>query len=239
MLCLNLDCQHHNPPEQKSCHKCHSSLLLNGRYRAIRYIGEGAFARTYEAIDEHNLNSKCLIKQFLPLPGLKQGSDAFQQATELFKREAEQLSKLGECPLIPSLLAFFEEEGKFYLIQEYVDGEDLYKLLKQKQTFSEEEVRKLLKNLLIILRIIHGQNIYHRDIKPENIIWRKDGVFVLIDFGVSKQLNSTILTKHVTIAGTPGYASPEQMHGEIYPASDIYSLGVTCIRLFSDLAPTQ
>jgi len=87
--------------------------------------------------------------------------------------------------------------------------------------------------LLPVLDFVHKQNVIHRDIKPENIIINSEGSLVLIDFGVAKELSGSVLTRVGTVTGTPGYAAPEQMQGHVFPASDLYSLGVTCIRLLT------
>ncbi|MFB2970978.1 SUMF1/EgtB/PvdO family nonheme iron enzyme [Aerosakkonema sp. BLCC-F183] len=228
--CLNPDCQFSNPSLTKFCQRCGNKLLLADRYRAIRYLGEGGFGRTFEAVDEHRFDTRCVIKQFLPQ---LQGSAALQKATELFKQEGMRLRDLGKHPQIPDLLAFFEQDNRFYLVQEFIDGQDLLKELQQLGKFSEQQVRKLLTELLPVLEFIHNQNVIHRDIKPDNIIRSSNNSLVLIDFGVSKQLTATVLTKMGTITGTPGYAAPEQMHGHVSPASDLYSLAVTCIRLLT------
>lgn len=228
--CLNPDCQFVNPPVTKFCQRCGNKLLLADHYRAIRYIGEGGFGRTFEAVDKHRFDSPCVIKQFLPQ---LQGSAALQKATELFEQEAIRLRDLGKHPQIPDLLAFFEQDNRFYLVQEFIDGQDLLKELQQRGKFSEQQVRQLLTELLPVLEFIHKENVIHRDIKPDNIIRNRNGSLVLIDFGVSKQLSATVLTKMGTITGTPGYAAPEQMHGHVSPASDLYSLAVTCIRLLT------
>ncbi len=228
--CLNPNCQFLNPTLTKFCQRCGNKLLLADHYRAIRYIGEGGFGRTFEAVDEHRFDTKCVIKQFLPQ---MQGSAALGKATELFKQEAMRLRDLGKHPQIPDLLAFFEQDNRFYLVQEFIDGQDLFKELQQRGKFSEQQIRQLLTELLPVLEFIHQQNVIHRDIKPDNIIRSNKGSLVLIDFGVSKQLSATVLTKMGTITGTPGYAAPEQMHGHVSPATDLYSLAVTCIRLLT------
>ena len=228
--CLNPDCLHQNPSLTKFCQRCGNKLLLGDRYRAVKYISEGGFGRTFKAVDEHRLDTICVIKQFLPQ---LQGSAAIQKATELFKQEAVRLRDLGKHPQIPDLLAFFEQDKRFYLVQEFIDGEDLLKELQQQGKFSEKQIKQLLTELLPILDCVHKQKVIHRDIKPENIIRNSRGSLVLIDFGVAKELSGSVLTRVGTVTGTPGYAAPEQMQGHVFPASDLYSLGVTCIRLLT------
>ena len=228
--CLNPDCLHQNPSLTKFCQRCGNKLLLGDRYRAVKYISEGGFGRTFKAVDEHRLDTICVIKQFLPQ---LQGSAAIQKATELFKQEAVRLRDLGKHPQIPDLLAFFEQDKRFYLVQEFIDGEDLLKELQQQGKFSEKQIKQLLTELLPILDFVHKQKVIHRDIKPDNIIRNSHGSLVLIDFGVAKELSGSVLTRVGTVTGTPGYAAPEQMQGHVFPASDLYSLGVTCIRLLT------
>ncbi|MEG4424583.1 MULTISPECIES: serine/threonine-protein kinase [unclassified Microcoleus] len=228
--CLNPDCLHQNPSLTKFCQRCGNKLLLGDRYRAVKYISEGGFGRTFKAVDEHRLDTICVIKQFLPQ---LQGSAAIQKATELFKQEAVRLRDLGKHPQIPDLLAFFEQDKRFYLVQEFIDGEDLLKELQQQGKFSEKQIKQFLTELLPILDFVHKQKVIHRDIKPDNIIRNSHGSLVLIDFGVAKELSGSVLTRVGTVTGTPGYAPPEQMQGHVFPASDLYSLGVTCIRLLT------
>ncbi len=121
-----------------------------------------------------------------------------------------------------------------YLIQQFIPGEDLLNELKKQGTFDQTKIRELLNELLPILQFIHDNKVIHRDLKPDNIMRRQvDGKLILIDFGVAKQKGGTLLTQQGTTVGTPGYAPIEQMNGVTYPASDLYSLGVTCIRLMT------
>ncbi|MEW5857762.1 MAG: serine/threonine-protein kinase, partial [Cyanobacteriota bacterium] len=212
-------------------------LLLKDRYRAIAPIGEGGFGRTFLAEDADRLKAACVIKQFLPVPEIQGNSAAMQKATQLFEQEARQLLQLGEQhPQIPSLFAYFEQDKRLYLVQQYIEGQELGQNLEQQEAFTEEEIRDLLNDLLPVLQFVHEHQVIHRDIKPTNIIKRKrDGKFVLIDFGISKKLTvGTGITKTGTKAGTEGYAPIEQFRsGKAYPASDLYSLGVTCIHLLT------
>jgi formylglycine-generating enzyme required for sulfatase activity len=229
--CLNPDCLQKNPPKTIFCQRCGSKLVLQERYRGVRVIGEGGFGRTFLAVDEQRLNTPCVIKQFL----LQQsGSAALEKATDLFKQEAFRLRDLGKHSHIPDLLAFFPQEGRLYLIQEFIEGKNLLHELQQKGKFSESEVKQILIELLPILQFVHDNKVIHRDIKPENIIRSSQtGALFLIDFGVSKELGGSVLSRVGTITGTPGYAPPEQFRGIVFLNSDLYSLAITCIRLLT------
>ncbi|MDB9460599.1 SUMF1/EgtB/PvdO family nonheme iron enzyme [Dolichospermum circinale CS-545/17] len=229
--CLNPDCLQQNPPDTIFCQHCGSKLILQERYRSVRVIGEGGFGRTFLAVDKQRLDTPCVIKQFLPQ---QSGSAALEKATELFKQEAFRLRDLGKHSHIPDLLAFFPQEGRLYLIQEFIEGKNLLDELQQKGKFSESEVKQILVELLPILQFVHDNKVIHRDIKPENIIRSsQNGALFLTDFGVSKEVGGSVLTRVGTITGTPGYAPPEQLRGMVFPNSDLYSLAVTCIRLLT------
>jgi serine/threonine protein kinase len=203
----------------------------------IQLLGEGGFGRTYEAIDTDRMDDPCVIKQFFPQV---QGTAALEKATELFKQEAKRLYELGEHPQIPRLIASFEQDKRLYLVQELIEGQTLLAELQQQGAFRETKIRQLLADLLPVLKVVHERGVIHRDIKPENIMRRrKDGKLMLIDFGVSKQVTATILGQAGTTVGTHGYAPMEQMRGQVYPASDLYSLGVTCIRLLTQCLPKE
>jgi serine/threonine protein kinase len=235
LYCSNPSCSNpFNPEGNKFCTSCGWQTLkplFRDRFRVIRLLGEGGFSRTYEARDVDRMDDPCVIKQFLPQV---QGTAALEKATELFQREAQQLYQLGEHPQIPRLIAYFEQDKRLYLVQEFIEGQNLLQELQQMGAFNEEKIRQLLADVLPILKLIHERGVIHRDIKPENIMRRRsDGKLVLIDFGVSKQTTPTASGKIGTTVGTPGYTPLEQMRGQVYPASDLYSLGVTCIRLLT------
>ncbi|MCS6960082.1 MAG: protein kinase [Pseudanabaenaceae cyanobacterium SKYGB_i_bin29] len=235
--CINPDCsQPQNQPTDEICRNCGSKLLLKERYRAVKVLGQGGFGRTYLAIDQDRLNASCVIKQFLPQV---QGTGALQKATELFYQEAIRLNDLGVHPQIPDLLAFFTQDKRQYLVQEFVPGMNLQKLLERHGNFTEAEIWAILRDILPILEFVHERQVIHRDIKPENIIRRQgDNKLFLIDFGVAKLLTDPQRVITGTSIGTSGYVPIEQMsEGKAYPASDIYSLGVTCFHLLTGVSP--
>ncbi|ERT09890.1 phosphotransferase enzyme family protein [Lyngbya aestuarii BL J] len=238
--CLNPHCpQPNNPDVNRYCQACGVELIpiLRGHYRVIKLLGEGGFGRTYIAEDIDKLNEYCVVKQFT---ANVQGTGALNKATQLFEQEARQLQQLGKHPQIPTLYAYFEEGKQLFLVQEYIEGETLSQLVEKQGVWTESQVKQLLEDLLPVLKFVHEQKVIHRDIKPDNIIQRRgDECFVLIDFGVAKQLSTTVLQTTVgTRIGSDGYASIEQMQGgEAYPASDLFSLGVTCFYLLTQVPP--
>ncbi len=240
--CFNPNCyQPQNSHGEKICQACGSQLLLKDRYRAISFLDSGGMSRNFLGVDMDMPEEKrCAIKQFFPAPQVLDDIQAFEKSIELFQREGAQLDRLGhESDRIPQLFAYLEQERRFYLIQEFIDGQNLLKELSAHGAYSESKIRQLLDDLLPILQFVHDRGVIHRDIKPENIIRRQNGDLVLIDFGMSKHLNSTVMSRGTT-GGTMGYAPPEQIRaGVAYPASDIYALGATCIHLLTDITPDR
>ena len=127
---------------------------------------------------------RCVIKQLKPKLTQPQ---AWQEAQKRFVKEASVQQRLGNHAQIPQMLAYFAEGQEFYLIQEFIDGEELRKVI-QRELFNETEVIALLQDILRVLIFVHKNDVIHRDIKPSNIIRRRsDNKFVLIDFGGSQR----------------------------------------------------
>lgn len=251
--CLNPNCQQpQNLNLTKFCQGCGSSLLLKGRYRAIKLIGKGGFGRTFLAVDEDKPSKPyCVIKQFFPS---NPSSSNLQKAVELFEQEAIRLEEVGRHPQLTELLAHFTQGNRQYLVQEFIDGYNLAQTLATEGAFNERKIRSLLNSLLPVLDFIHDRNIIHRDIKPENIILRRscsleykpllipqsftqEEQIVLVDFGAAKSATVTALQRTGTVIGSAGYTAPEQTVGKAVFASDLYSLGVTCIHLLTKRHP--
>lgn len=218
------------------CASCRSKLLLKERYRPLLPLGRGGFGRTFLAVDEDLPSQpRCVVKQFY---FRDRQPDIYNKAIELFRQEAQRLDELGKHPQIPSLLAYFEQDQQNYLVQEFIEGKTLKQELEEQGVYDESRIWQLLFDLLPVLEYIHKFRVIHRDIKPENIIRRaSDYKPVLIDFGIAKVLTNTALLRPATLIGSQDYAAPEQTKGKVLPASDLYSLGVTCIRLLTKVPP--
>ncbi|WP_404790096.1 protein kinase [Altericista sp. CCNU0014] len=226
-----------------------TETVLQGRYRLLRLLAEGGFARTYLAEDGGRFGERCAVKEFCPPSN---DATVFEKAKELFQREAQTLYQL-EHPQVPQFRAMFAEAvaqtQRLFLVQDYVEGDTYRSALRQRlqagEHFSVQEVRQLLKQLLPILSYIHGKGIIHRDISPDNLILRSsDRKPVLIDFGVVKtvvtQLQQTNVMPSGTAVGKFGFAPIEQLQsGRAYPSSDLYSLAVCCLVLLTGLEPSQ
>lgn len=218
-----------------------TNLLLNDRYRILKFLGQGGFGKTLLAVDEQvGQSSFCVIKQLFVEGNLAHQSKAF----ELSEREARRLAELGNHCQIPKLLDTFEWDGKAFIVQEWIDGWTLEEELLEGE-FSEAEIRQLLQELLPVLQYLHDRQIVHRDIKPANIIRRrftsgkerKRGELVLVDFGAAKHLNDTSTIDTRTLIGSAEYAAPEQIRGRADFTSDLYSLGITCLHLLTQMSP--
>lgn len=235
--CLKLTCSHPQNPEDVSyCLGCGSYLLLQERYRTLKPISQGGMGRTFLAVDESYLcKPRCVIKQFFPQD---QNINNQRRASALFRQEAQRLKALGKHPQIPELLDYFEHDGQQYLVQKFINGQNLEQELAEAGAFNETQIRQLLNDLLPVLRFVHDHQIIHRDIKPANIIRRYcDSQLVLVDFGAAKYATGTALAQTGTVIGSAEYAAPEQTRGKAVFTSDLYSLGVTCIHLLTQIPP--
>ncbi len=238
--------------QQKYCTSCGMTLILRGRYLPIKLLGKGGFGTAFLARDRDTPAMRyCAIKLFQPDNNLNPQQLAVAQ--NLFEREAAVLEELGnKHPLIPDLLAFFSwevpslipgrEERFFYLVQEFIDGENLEEELTKTGVFSQDKVLEMLTEILNVIQFVHKNGVIHRDIKLSNIIHHHtNGHFYLLDFGAVKQVTQVPAgTSKQSSTGiySMGFAPPEQMSGnQIYPSTDLYALAVTCVILLTGKQP--
>jgi len=215
---------------------------IQGRYYVVKQLGRGGVGITFIAQDQQCFDSQCVVKQLKP----KSASDkTLEIARRLFNREAEIMNRLGHCDRIPRLLAYFEHQNDFFLVQELIEGQDLSNEIIAGQPWSEEKAIDLLRDILEVLLVVQQYSVIHRDLKPSNLMRRdKDQKIVLIDFGSVKQISTQIVdaageVKQTVAVGTKSYMPTEQMMGRPGFYSDIYAVGVIVIQALTGVPPKK
>lgn len=211
--------------------------LLNRRYRITEVLGAAEFGQIYLAKDTHRPgHPECFVKHLKPS---SEEPKLLETARRLFDKEAEILEKLGLHDQIPQLFAYFEENKEFYLVEEFVPGHSLATEILPGKPLSEEQVGRVLREVLEILAFVHGSGVIHRDLKPSNLIRRHpDGKLVLIDFGSVKEIGTQIAQGQMppTVrVGTLEYMPVEQFQYNPQFNSDIYALGMIGIQALTGL----
>jgi hypothetical protein len=194
----------------------------------------GGKGRTFLAIDEL-ISSKpqCIIKQFF----IDRKIVSNTQKYSLLEKEYQRLTELGKHSQIPRFLDKFERDNIIYLVQEFIVGQTLEDELKA-NLYNEGKIWQLLNDLLPVIQYIHERGVIHQDIQPENIIHRRSDLKpVLIDFRLFQGVQETLSNQFSSTRFSRSYIAPEVIKGKICYASDIYSLGVTCIHLITNLPP--
>ena len=220
--------------------------VLQDRYQIVQPLSAGVFGQTYISVDRyHPQRHRYVIKQLKV--NNYQSTSYFDYLRLRFLTETETLKNLGRHSQIPELITCFEENERFYLVQEFIPGKSLAAELPNKPKspgkWSQADIIKFLEDVLCILDFVHSQGFIHCDIKPENLIRRAiDGRLVLINFGSIQPIDFSLKTELSIdqIPVTPlGYIPPEQFIGQTQPNSDIYSLGIIAIQAITGLSPLQ
>lgn len=227
------------------------TALSNKKYKIEGYLSSGGFGNTYVATDTA-FDEKVAIKE-LYIRGvcgrdanttdisisLTENQRTFVAQREKFKKEAKRLRKLTN-PHIIRVHDLFDENGTSYYVMDFVDGESLSERMKRTgKPLTEQELMRILPQVLDALEAVHAEGIWHLDLKPANIMLDKNGNALLIDFGASKQLRNKdgeSLSTSSALAYTPGFASSEQMEQNIEkfgPWTDLYALGATLYNLLT------
>jgi eukaryotic-like serine/threonine-protein kinase len=213
--------------------------ILAGRYKIIKVLGGGGFAVAFLAQDNLQPSKPlCVVKQLRP-------NQTHPRVIEFFEKEAAILERLGKHPQIPQLLAHFTENQNLYIVQEFIEGQDLSKEITFGKKLSEGYITKLLEDVLGVLSFVHQQGVIHRDIKPQNLMrQRPGGRIFLIDFGAVKELGTLMLNTQGEIAssvviGTGGYMPNEQTNGKPCLGSDVYAVGITAIQALTGILPSD
>ncbi len=205
--------------------------ILDARYRILKVLNVEEVVQTYLVEDAILPGSQLVVKQLHP------GSENLQNLASLqrlFVQEAETLQQLGqEHGQIQKLVAYFAENSEFYLVQEFINGNNLAEESLRGTPLIEEQVISFLLEVLEVLEFVHSREVIHGDIKPANIIRREsDNKLVLVDFGAVQETVTTIV-------GNLEYIPVEQLHGNPQHNSDIYALGIVAIAALIGLPASE
>jgi|GEM_PF-899770 len=216
----------------------HTPTQLHSRYQIVRLLGQGGMGAVYLAQDKNAFNRRCVVKEMLPYysnPAEK------VKAEKDFEREARVLATL-RFDGAPQIYEYFIEQGKYYLVMEFVEGENLEdRVTRLGGKLPLDEVLEYGAQLANTLVYLARQTppVIHRDIKPANIILDQDQNKVkLVDFGLAKENVGSGMTGTLSAPlGTPGYAPMEQYTNQVEPRTDVYALGATLHHLLSGRDP--
>lgn len=204
--------------------------LIDNRYKIIKSIGEGGMANVYLAFDTI-LEREVAVKI---LRGDLAGDEKFVRR---FQREANSASSLKH-PNIVEVYDVGEDDGKYFIVMEYINGKTLKSLIKKRGVLTLEEVIDIMLQLTSAVSCAHDSYIIHRDIKPQNVMILEDGRVKITDFGIAMALNNNELTQTNSVMGSVHYLPPEQANGSGSTIkSDIYSLGILMFELLTGKLP--
>ncbi|MGT2888245.1 Stk1 family PASTA domain-containing Ser/Thr kinase [Streptococcus didelphis] len=205
--------------------------LFAGRYRILKSIGRGGMADVYLANDLILDNEEVAIKV------LRTNYQTDQVAVARFQREARAMAELNH-PNIVAIRDIGEEDGQQFLVMEYVDGSDLKKYIQDNAPLSNNQVVKIMEEVLSAMTLAHQKGIVHRDLKPQNILLTKSGVVKVTDFGIAVAFAETSLTQTNSMLGSVHYLSPEQARGsKATIQSDIYAMGIMLYEMLTGHIP--
>ncbi len=198
--------------------------LLGGRYEKIRKLGQGTFGEVWLVVDTESISPQRHYVAKIPF---------LKAANVKFRREGAICRKLGSDPGVAQLVDTLEDEGRYILIQEYVEGKTLGDLLEEE--LPRPLVERIILQLIEVVAHAHKYRIMHRDIKPNNIIIQPDGTLKLLDFGAAKILGEKDIS--ATMVGSRPFMAPEQIMGKSERRSDIWAIGVLMYLLYTGELP--
>lgn len=203
---------------------------INDRYEIIRSIGEGGMANVYLAHD-------IILKRDVAVKILRGDLANDEKFVRRFQREAISASSLNH-PNIVEMYDVGEDDGKYFIVMEYIEGKTLKSLIKRRGALTLPEVIDIMLQLTSGIAHAHESYIIHRDIKPQNVMILEDGTVKITDFGIAMALNSNELTQTNSVMGSVHYLPPEQANGTgATIKSDIYSLGILMFELLTGKLP--
>lgn len=206
-------------------------MLNGGKFKIVSQLMAGGLSAIYLA--EKSDKRTVVLKEAVVPPYADEDTRA--KAKELFDREARLLVKLNH-PRIARVFDHFVDNGRDYLVIEYIPGQSLRQIVTRNGAQTEDQVLDWAVDIVEILEYLHGHEppIIHRDVSPDNLLLREDGTLYMIDFGAA---NEFVGTATGTLIGKQSYIAPEQFRGKAQPSSDIYAFGATLHYLLTGNEP--
>jgi|GEM_PF-724711 len=216
--------------------------IIDNRYQIIQKLGRSETYKTYLAKDlQAKADARCIVEQ---LNFEAENEASWQIMHQYLLNEVSVLYRLGDHPQIPQFYEHFVLDRQFYLVREYIDGNDLEQEVKSKK-FDEAETIYLVQDGLRVLDFVHKTNVIHRNVQPIHLVRRKqDNIYVLINFGAIREIEATEINLqgeliHNNSVGNWVYAAPEQKEGEFHFSSDIYALAKSAVYALTGRSPQE
>ena len=204
---------------------------IAGRYELEEVVGHGGMSSVYRAHDS-------LLERYVALKVLHQQYNEDEDFVERFKREARSVAQL-QHPNIVTVIDRGEEDGRQYIVFEFIDGENLKELVVRKGRLDVHDALEIALEVAQGLAFAHEHGLVHRDVKPQNVLLNGDGRAKVTDFGIARSLDVEHgMTQTGTVLGTSNYIAPEQASGQPVDAhTDVYSLGVVLYEMLTGDVP--
>jgi eukaryotic-like serine/threonine-protein kinase len=203
---------------------------IAGRYELVELIGKGGMSSVWQAHDR-------LLDRRVAIKVLHPQFTEDEEYVERFRREARSVAQLSH-PNIVTVIDRGEDEGRQYIVFEYVEGENLKELLERGGPMPVRDALLMALQMARALSFAHARGLVHRDVKPQNVLLNADGQAKMTDFGIAREVDVQGVTITGTVMGTSEYIAPEQARGEQVDAqTDVYSLGVVLFELLTGSVP--
>jgi len=208
------------------------TVMLNNRYRLLELVGSGGMAVVYRGVDT-------LLQRQVAVKVLRESYSGDPAFLARFRREAQAAANLDH-PNVVTVYDVGQDGDRHYIVMEYVQGQDLKTLIRQKGQLEVGEALDIAIQIAAGVGHAHKSSVIHCDVKPQNVLVTQDGRAMVTDFGIARALSELGLTESETVWGSPLYFSPEQAAGDPpSPASDVYSIGVVMYEMLAGRPPFQ